>query len=292
MVQEAKEPLIIDFHTHTFPDGIAARAVDTLSHNSGTRPFSDGTTEGLLWNMKEAGILHSVILPVATVERQVVKVNDASAKLNEDYAGAGLCSFGCMHPDFEDYRKELARFEQLGLKGVKLHPVYQNAALDDIRSLRIIDRAAELGLIVITHAGFDVGFPEVDLCSPRIIRRVIDKIGDFPFVLAHMGGWMEWEDVPDCLADTGVYLDTAFSTGRMFPRDDTDGLKFPEEMLDTDGFMRLVEAFGADRILFGTDSPWADPKRELEFIYELPISDKERADILGRNAQRLLDGER
>ena len=39
--------MIVDFHAHTFPDRIAAAAVDKLKHASHTRPFSDGTAAGL-----------------------------------------------------------------------------------------------------------------------------------------------------------------------------------------------------------------------------------------------------
>ena len=281
---------IIDFHTHTFPEKIAERAVDSLSHKSRTRPFSDGTVNGLLQKMGEAGIARSVILPVATSPEQVVKVNDASARLNEEYGEQGLHSFGCMHPDFADYRKELSRMAELGLKGVKLHPVYQDVAIDDTRCMNIIDRAAEVGLCVITHAGYDVGYPGVELCSPKQIRRVTDTVGTFPFVLAHMGGWMQWEEVPEYLADTDCYLDTAFSTGRMYPRKDAHGLHFPEEMLDRDGFMKLLNAFGSKRILFGTDSPWSDAKSEIAFINDLPVTEEEKADIFGENAKRVLGG--
>ncbi|MBQ7677987.1 MAG: amidohydrolase family protein [Lachnospiraceae bacterium] len=279
---------IIDFHTHTFPERIAERAIDSLSHKSRTRPFSDGTAEGLLSNMEQAGISRSVILPVATSPEQVVKVNDASARLNEAYGDRGLQSFGCMHPDYADYRRELSRMADMGLIGVKLHPVYQEVAVTDKRNMNIIDRAAEVGLCVITHAGYDVGYPGVTLCSPRQLRYVIDTIGEFPFVLAHMGGWMQWEEVPEYLADTGCYLDTAFSTGRMYPREDAQGLLFPEEMLDVKGFMKLYDAFGSKRILFGTDSPWADAKREIAFIKDLPVTEEEKADIFGGNAKRLL----
>ena len=280
--------MVIDFHTHTFPAKIAAKTIEKLSHTSHTVPFSDGTAEGLIQNMKRAGIDRSVILPVATSPRQVEKVNDASALLNETRQADGLVSFGCIHPDYENYRAELARFKRLGLPGVKLHPVYQDVDLDDVRFLRIIDRAAELGLIVITHAGLDVGYPGIVRCSPQMARRVVSEIGTFPFVLAHMGGWRNWEEVPEFLADTGVFLDSAFSTGSMHPLD--DGWWKPEDlaMLDTDGFMKLFHAFGAGRILFGTDSPWSPPEEALAFIRDLPISDDAKEDILWRNAAGLL----
>lgn len=280
--------MIIDFHTHTFPDRIAAKTVEALSRVSHSQPFSDGTNAGLIRNMRRSGIDFSVILPVATSPRQVVHVNDAAAALNETYRADGLFSFGCIHPDFPDFRAELARVKDLGLKGIKLHPVYQQTDIDDPKFLRIIDRAAELGLIVTTHAGLDIGYPGEVCCSPRMCRHVVREIGPFRFVLAHMGGWRNWDEVPELLADTGVYLDTAFSTGSIVPLN--DGHYRPEDlpMMGPEDFLALVRAFTPDRILFGTDSPWSSPEESLEFMKNLPVSGEVLEKMLGGNAEKLL----
>ena len=234
--------MIIDIHTHTFPDKIAAKTVEALSRVSHSRPFSDGSNAGLIKNMRRCGIDRSVILPVATAPRQVSHVNDAAAAVNEKFRADGLFSFGCIHPDHPDFRAELARIKDLGLKGIKIHPVYQGAEIDSPKFLRIIERAAELDLIVITHAGLDIGYPGEVCCSPRMCRRVVDEIGPFRFVLAHMGGWRNWDEVPEYLADTGVYLDTAFSTGSIVPLD--DGHYRPEDlpMMDQAEFLRQASS--------------------------------------------------
>ncbi|MBQ8092357.1 MAG: amidohydrolase family protein [Clostridia bacterium] len=279
--------MIIDIHTHTFPERIAASAVDRLSHTANIVPHTNGTNEQLLQSMHRAGIDMSVIMPVATSPAQVEKVNDASARLNDTYRDKGLFSFGCMHPDYENYHDELERIRSLGLKGIKLHPVYQDVCLDDIRMLRIISRAAELGLIVLTHAGEDIGFPGKICCSPQMCRHVVDEIGDFPFILAHMGGWRNWDVVTELLLDTRVYLDCAFSMDRYDPLPDGKPDDHPE-MLSAEEMMRFISDFGADRILFGSDSPWTDQAVSLEFIRRLPLKDQERQAILGGNAAKLL----
>ncbi len=278
--------MIIDFHTHTFPEKIAAAAVRELSGKAHIKAHTAATNAALTASMEKNGIDRAVILPVATSPKQVVKVNDSAARTNEECPR--LQSFGCMHPDFEGYRDELARMKEMGLKGVKLHPVYQGADIDDIRFLRIIERAAEVGLIVITHAGLDVGFPGRDNCSPKMIRHVVEEIGDFPFVAAHMGGWKQWEDVITYLSDTGASLDTSFSTEEMEPLPDGywDGQDIT--LLDAKGFMRMKEIFGAERLLFGTDSPWSEQGSSLAFIRQLPLTEEEREKILGENAVKLL----
>lgn len=275
--------MVIDFHTHTFPDRIAAAAIAKMQGDCHSAAFTGGTAAALAASTKDAGIALSVVLPVATNPAKVSAINDASAANTRE----NLLYFGCIHPDQPDWKQELDRIAGLGMKGIKLHPVYQGVDLDDKRYLRILERAGELGLIVVTHAGDDIGFPGVVRCSPEMARRAVAQVGNVKLVLAHMGGWRNWEQVADTLADTGVYLDTSFSLGAIAP---IDGHYKPEELplLDSRGFCSLVRSFGAGRILFGTDSPWADQKQSLEAIRALPLTESEKAAILGENAANLL----
>lgn len=280
--------MIIDVHTHIFPDKIAAAVIDKLSRVSRTPAFTDGTLDGLLKSMDAAQIDLSIVLPVATNTSQVEKINSSAAALNERFADAGIFSLGCIHPDYTNYREELDRVKNRGLKGIKIHPVYQDTNLDDAKFLRILDRAAELDLIVVAHAGLDIGFPGVVKCSPQMARHVVDTVGDFKFVLAHMGGWKNWDDVLKLLGDTKVFIDTAFSTGKIVPRSDSRWEPADLKLLDAAQFMTFVEIFGADRILFGTDSPWSSQRDSLDFIRALPLADNDKNKILGGNAKRLL----
>ena len=278
---------IIDLHTHTFPDKIASKAVGRLKGASHTVPFSDGTNEGLLKTQKQAGISLSVILPVATSPSQVGSINRHAAETNREYVGRGLFSLGAMHPLYEDWYDELSRIKDAGLKGFKIHPVYQGVDIDDPVFLKILKRAADLDLVVVTHAGLDIGSPGVVRCSPQMCRHVIEETGRFRFVLAHMGGWKNWDEVPDTFRDTGVYADTSFSSGS-FHRIDSYWTEEDAKMLDADGFMKIIRALGTDHILFGTDSPWSDQKETVQFVSGLPLSEKEKHMIFAGNAERVL----
>ena len=92
--------MIIDIHTHTFPDAIAAKAVDILKHNSHTEPVLDGTALSLSVSAKAAGVDLAVIQPVATSPQQVKEINDAAIERNRSTSVTRLMSFGCMHPAF------------------------------------------------------------------------------------------------------------------------------------------------------------------------------------------------
>ena len=158
-----------------------------------------------------------------------------------------------------------------------------------MKFLRILDRAAELDLIVVTHAGLDIGFPGVVRCSPQMACRVVEEVGEFKFVLAHMGGWKNWDDVIKILADKKIFIDTAFSTDKIIPRKDFVWNEDELKLLDAEQFMKFVKIFGAEKILFGTDSPWTAQKISLDFIKNLPLAEDDKNKILGLNAQKLLN---
>ncbi|MBQ9522039.1 MAG: amidohydrolase family protein [Oscillospiraceae bacterium] len=281
--------MIIDIHTHTFPDAIAAATVDKLQAAAHIHPFTNGTIAALSTSMRAAGIAYAVNLPVATSPRQVTQINDTAARINERTHETGVLSFGAMHPDFVDWYAELGRVAALGVRGIKLHPPYQGADFDDIRYLRILDRAGELGLVVLTHAGLDIGLPDADRVTPHMIRRAIAATKFAPLICAHMGGWRQWDAVEELLPDTGVYLDTSFSIGRVTPNG--DGYPWTEtalSLMQEAQFLRLVRTFGAARILFGTDSPWGGQSDAVERLRRLPLTESEQASIFGGNAARLL----
>lgn len=281
--------MIIDFHTHTFPDKIAGSVIGKLQRLSRSRPFTNATNDGLRRSMEQAGIDLSILLPVMTNAGQVHKLNDLAARINERWQETGLLSFGGMHPDVENYKEALNHVAELGLKGIKIHPAYQGADFDDIRYLRIIDKASELGLIVLTHAGWDIGIPGHNYCDTKHIQRVMREVGPDRLVLAHMGGWQDWKAVGEELAGLPLYFDASFSTGDIVPAPGTT--RTPEEShnMNREQFIHLVRKLGTDRILFATDCPWSDQAESLRFVRSCGFSQQELADILGNNAQKLLD---
>ncbi len=278
--------MIIDFHTHTFPDRIAARAIAGMQQNSHAAAFTGGTVSELTASMSRADIACSVVLPVATNPEKLSSMNDVSIAMNGQN---GLIYFGAMHPLAENWDAELSRIAAAGIRGIKIHPLYQDVDIDDIRYLRILGRAAELGLITVMHCGADIAFPGIVRCSPEMTANALRQLGNIPIVLAHMGGWKNWEQTAPALADTGCYLDTAISLGAIAPLE--DGHYAPQDLplLTQEAFCALVRTFGSERILFGTDSPWADQAEAAAAIRALPLRKEETENILYKNAQRLLE---
>ncbi|WP_346663960.1 amidohydrolase family protein [uncultured Merdimonas sp.] len=261
--------MVIDFHTHIFPDQIAERTLDFLKKICQTTPSTLGTAKDQIRSAKEAGVDLSVSLPAVTKPSQVESVNRFACGFQE----GPILSFGGIHPACENYKEILKGIRDAGLKGIKLHPDYQDTCFNDIRYKRILSFASELGLIVSVHAGLDPKCPEDIHCTPKMALEVIREVEPEKLVLAHLGGNQCWDQVEELLVGENVYFDTAVVFG-----------KIPE-----DQFVRIVRNHGADKILFGTDSPWAGQKEFVRYLSECSLSEQEKEQIFSGNACRLLE---
>ncbi len=262
--------MIIDFHTHAFPDALAPRALASLVEACGGTylPCHDGTVRGLTEKMAEYGVCKSVIQPVVTKPSHVKTLNEWAASIQSDK----IISFGGIHPDTDDYKRDIDFVYSLGLKGLKFHVEYQNFVLDEPRMLPIYDYAFSKGLIILHHAGFDPAFKAPFRSSPKQFANIARQMRGGTLIAAHLGGQMQWDDVEKYLPDTGVYIDT--SMGMSY---------YPHNQ-----FLRIVDKMGADKILFGSDSPWSKAGEELKAIDTLPLDPDTKEKILHKNAERIL----
>ncbi len=262
--------MVIDFHTHAFPDRIAKRAVEGLSFASGGMvPQTDGTLLGLKTEMDADGVDISVVLGIATNPAQQKNLNDFAAEINKQECFVG---FGSIHPDAEDALCELERIKALGLKGVKLHPEYQKFFADDERMKPIYKKISQLGLITVFHAGHDIGFNEPFHCMPKNLENAL-KWFDSPVIAAHWGGsGCAKEVVKHLCGKENLWFDVSFGYGTM-PK------MFAQEIVDEQT---------PDRLLFGSDMPWHRPKWEVRLLESLDISREDKEKIYYKNAIKLL----
>ncbi len=270
--------MLIDIHTHVFPDKIAARAIESMMlgitrnyehHKVTITPSADGTVSDLIRTMDESGCTHSVLCPVVTNPKSTEKTNAFSLAQKSER----LIPFAGLIPTDENAYAILENIAESGFKGIKLHPEFQDFDVDDEKIIQFIKRAEEFGLIIIFHAGKDPGFPPPAHSAPEKMARMLDRVDGRKIVAAHMGGFWEWEEVKKYLLDSPIYFDTACIA------------KFMDKELCRD----IIRAHGADKILFGSDYPWTTSGETLEYVKALGLNEEELERITFKNAKKLLN---
>lgn len=268
--------MIIDFHTHIFPENIAKNAIHSLESESHIKAVGAATLLGLKEEMQNANVSYSVILPVMTKPSQFNSINQFAKCINQNN---GIISFGGIHPDCENIYEKLCYIKELGLNGIKLHPDFQGPTyIDDRRYIQIIKGCIQLDLCVVIHAGLDVGKPIPIHCPPDrafiMLQEVLkDCHKDSKIILAHMGGMLQWELVEKLLVGQNVYFDLAYC----------NRLGNKEQMT------RIIKKHGANKILYGTDYPWTNQDEMTVYINQLDISQEEKDLIFYKNASKLLE---
>jgi len=261
--------MLIDFHTHAFPEKIAARAVSGLSQGSGGMvPRTDGTLASLKAGMDRDGVDLAVVLSIATNPKQQHNVNDFAMEMDRD---PRITAFGSVHPDAPDALEELERIAAAGLKGVKFHPEYQRFYADEERMKPIYRKISQLGLITTFHAGQDIGFAPPYHCLPEHLLGALRCL-DPPVVAAHWGGYCCGMEVLEKLCGENLWFDISMGYGII-----------PKPIAQA-----IVDKHGPEKLLFGSDMPWHRPGWELRLLESLDLSETDREKILSGNARSLL----
>ena len=263
--------MVINFHCHVFPEAMAKKTIDYIISYAGTTAYTDGTVAGLLKDMQENDVKLSVALSVVTNPNSTWKINEFLSKVGEN---DGLLPFGGIHPDNGDFEEILDDIVSRGFKGIKLHPQYQKTDVCDPKYIRIVKAAAERNLIVLFHGGLDVGLPGLDLSAPSHTAKLLDTVPEAKVVMAHFGGWKQWDEVERLLVGRNVYFDIATSL--------TDDVISPEQA------ERIIRNHGSEKILFATDSPWSSTSETIARVNALDITDEDKENIFHRSAEKLL----
>ena len=266
--------MIIDFHTHVYPEKIAHKLMKELADTHYWGHYTEGTIDSLLSSMKEAGIDLSLTMPVVTRPSQYASINAFALSQMEI---PGLLPFGGIHPDCEDIKGKLKDLKSMGFPGIKLHHDWIDTFVDDEKSIYLIRQALEEDLIVLLHAGYDGAFPDVIHCVPERTLRLLESLEDpghdiHRLVIAHSGGHLEHADVKKYLLGAPCYFDISLS----------------QMYLPARSLRELIAGHGIDRLLFGSDSPYGGQKSSVEGLKARPITQNEYNKITEKNAKKLL----
>lgn len=258
--------MILDFHTHVYPEKIADKGVsytldfyDFPHHHDGF-----GTITHLNQSCQAADVTHKVLLAVATRADQVETINNFTASLLDE----STFGFGCMHPDYPNPEQELARFSSLGLTGVKFHSDMQQCDIDDARLYPVYQYAAAHNMPVCLH----MGDPRYDYSHPKKLAHVLDDFPTLTVIAAHFGGYQRWEEAKRYLCGRNVYFDTSSS----IPHSDLATLQ------------EMLALHGTEKFLFGTDYPLTNQADELKRFATLGLTPTEQSAVLWENGKQLL----
>jgi hypothetical protein len=261
--------MIIDFHTHVFPENLAKKATTLLSERSKVSSYTDGTLKGLLQSMERAAIDISVVAGIATKPEQVEGINYWHSVIRQPK----ISPLATIHPDLVNNKDLVKELNLGGFKGFKLHPDYQHFFVDEKRMYPFYEKVEAQGMFILFHAGVDIGLPPPVHATPKRLAKVHRDFPKLIIIAAHMGGYKMYEEVEEVLLGKDIYLDTSFALSKM-------SLSLSK---------RFFNKHSHERFLFGTDSPWTDQKEELEFFLSLPYLNEEgKQKILGKNPSYLL----
>ncbi len=263
--------MIIDCHTHAFPDELAPRAIASLVAKGGIQPFCDGTAKDLIRSLDQNGIDKAVVLSIATKATQETNVNNFAISLLKSDR---LIPLGSVFPGSETALSEIERLHKAGVKGIKLHPEYQDFYMEDEIMFPIYEKCAELGMIMHFHCGGDVAYEPPYHASPKVIEYVASTFPDTKIICAHMGGYELWNEFACTVKPhKNLYIDTSMTN--------------TVAKINNKTALKLFEIHGVEKFLFGSDSPWERQCDSLEKLYSYGLSEKETKMILGENAKRL-----
>lgn len=258
---------IIDVHTHIFPAKLARKAADKVVNYYNLIREGDGTAEILIKGGEAFENIRFVVSSAAVKPEHVVNGNNfllKSAKENNSFI-----PLGSFHPemDYNEGVKELERIKNEGAKGIKLHPDFQNFAIDSETAFPFYKACAELKLPILFH----VGDENSDISSPSRLYKVINRFPTLTVIAAHMCGYQAWDEAEEVLIGTPVYTETS---------DALIGLP-PERVYN------MIKKHGADRIMFGSDYPLRLTVSAYNALEALPLTENEKENIYSATAKKV-----
>jgi uncharacterized protein len=177
-----------------------------------------------------------------------------------------LLAVARLNPSYRRGAAEALRraVDELGFRGVKLHPTTTLAHPADQPTVALLRQAADLGVPALFHCGDD------PYTTPQAIAAGARQAPDTAVVLGHMGGYFHVDDaIAAAERQPNLYLETS-------------AMPYPGKIAEA------VERVGAERVVFGSDGPGCNPRLEVEKIRMLGLGRDAEERILGGNAARLL----
>ncbi len=270
----------IDLHTHVYPAHKAPEVIENLVRCAQdicpVTPKGDGTLNDLLRQEQEDGFDRFAICPIATRPEQFAYMVKYLTSLRNggcgEFAREHVIPCASLHPCDSDLVAHILALQKLGVKMFKVHPYFQNAALDSPEMLRLLKEATAAGIPVLCHTGRDISSNGwADMATPRQVLTAYNEIPDLKMICAHCCAW-RCPDAEDLLLGQKIYVDLAYQpNGGSGPVMKRFALEHPQNY-----------------VIFGSDWPWSRPAEHAANILSWGLPPEREAAIFGDNAARLL----
>ena len=287
LFQQTKTNLmIIEFHTHIFPQEIRANRQSYFAAESAFRLLYEspksrlvGASE-LMHVMDENQVDKSVVFGFPWKSADMFKRhNDYIMEVVDKFSNR-LIGLGCFDPAHKGAVAETERCLKGGLSGIGELAFYKHglsdAALDQLAPIMEICRPRDLPVLIHTNEPIGHVYPGK---TPNTLAQIYTMINKFPqnkIVLAHWGGGIFFfnllkKEVKEKLKN--VYFDTAASPF----------------LYDPEVYQVAFKIIGLEKILFGSDYPLLPPARYFREMKAAGLSGSQMKKICGLNADRLLE---
>jgi hypothetical protein len=276
--------MILDAHTHIFPEEVCRRREDFFAEEPAFRLLYESPKsklvgpEDLLQTMAEEGVDAAVALGFPWRQERLWRRHNEVLLEAQRRFPRKIIAFCAVHPLFPGALGELERCLAAGARGVGELAFYLHDRGEDLTA--ILTPVAELcrhyRVPILLHATDRAGpyYPGRSWTPLAAIYRTIEALPGVTWILAHWGGRLPFygllKKVPEGFQS--LYFDTAASPYVYRPE-----------------IYRLVaEMVGPEKILFGSDYPLLRPKRYLEEMTQAGVPEEWREMIMGRNLAQLL----
>ena len=245
--------MIIDFHSYVGRSllGEALSATDILAR------------------MEQYGIAATVLCPMKSMDASFLEPNAQVAALQAAHPGR-FYGFARVNPHLGPLALTALRvgLDDLGLRGLLLHPWEETFAVNDPKVFPLVELAGERGLPIMIETGYPL------LAHPLQVGDLAGRYPDLTFIMTH-GGQLD---------SSGFSMTDAEYVMNAHPNliMETSGF-FADELLES-----LPVALGAHRVIFGSHQPWLHLGLELKRLERASLSPELKAAVMGGNARRLL----
>lgn len=238
----------------------------------------DGTAKGaaeeLHRQLEEAGIDGAVVLHLQAQPWPAEEVAEALSH------SPRLMGFVNVHPYDQNAERQLRDgIERLGYIGLKLHPRLQQFEVDDVRTIRLVNLAGDMGIPVLVDA-FPDGTHLMQGFSALKYAGLARQCPNTKIIIAHMGGHHVIDFMMLAKRLPNVYFDFSFSL-----------LYYQGSSVPTD-MVYAMRSMKFERILYGSDYPdrsiSVSLDRSLDFLKSQNITDDQLERIMFQNAREIL----